>query len=50
MTAQEWAELVTYLINWCWPYATQNERQELVTLRAVVAATLEKSRHVDPKG
>lgn len=50
MTPEEWAALVAYLVNWCWPYATQNERQELLKIRAIVAVVLEGGQPPDPTG
>lgn len=41
MTAEEWAEITLRLLRQCWIYGTQNDRRELLAIKARIEEALE---------
>ena len=40
MTDEEWADLALLLWQWCWPYGTQQDKAELLVIKARIEAAV----------
>lgn len=49
MTEAEWADLALQLWQWCWPYGTQQDRAELLLIKARIEAAANASPLGEPE-